>query len=88
MEVWGHSKNWVNQNWKVSCAWLTERSRGLIPESWEKHAGRNELYDVDGRASVTKDEEQVLRVPRVIEKGHERVLARKNKTPMGTALVE
>ena len=42
-------------------AWLTEGSRELIPETYWK--GRSVIRredDVDGRASVTKDEERVL----------------------------
>jgi len=43
--------------------WLTEASRELVPEtrgSKEQSVIRRE-DDVDGRASVTKDEERVLR---------------------------
>jgi len=48
-------------------AWLTERSRELIPETRGSIPERKERSvirrkdDVDGRASVTKGEERVLR---------------------------
>ena len=46
-------------------AWLTERSHELIPETreayWKELSVIRREDDVDGRASVTKDEERVLR---------------------------
>jgi len=42
-------------------AWLTERSRELIPYGKERSVVRRKLY-VDGRASVTKDEQRELRI--------------------------
>jgi len=46
-------------------AWLTEGSRELIPERgeayWQERSVIRREDDVDGRASVTKDEERVLR---------------------------
>jgi len=54
----------VSQNWEIS-AWLTERSHELIPETreayWKELSVIRREDDVDGRASVTKDEERVLR---------------------------
>ena len=43
---------------------MTERSRELIPETreaWKEQSVIRREDDVDGRASVTKDEEGVLR---------------------------
>jgi len=45
--------------------WLTEGSRKLVPETrgayWKERSVIRREDDVDGRASVSKDEDRVLR---------------------------
>jgi len=55
-----HSEDWVNQNWRDQCmfdgSWFQRRGEAY----WKEGSVIRREDDVDGRSSVTKDEERVL----------------------------